>query len=49
MTIPAADTPSWLDDFLARCAAFEAACRDDQRARASEPDHDANDLEEPLP
>lgn len=49
MTPSAADTPSWLDDFLARLAAFEAARRDDLRARAPEPDPDANDLEEPQP
>ena len=49
MTIPATDTPSWLDDFLVRLAAFEATCRDDPRARAAEPGRDATDHEEPLP
>ena len=49
MTTPATDTPSRLDDFIARLAAFEAACRDELRARAAEPARDTTDHEEPQP
>ena len=49
MTPPAADPPSWLDDFIARLAAFEAARRDELRTRAAEPERDTTDHEEPQP